>query len=563
MRFPQAFSKIDMFALFLFILTFTYLSICILPTNIHGDGLLHALIARETAENGEIPDHRPYYIMEVEQGVKTYYPITYPRVSYVMMALFYLIGGESMLKFFSPFFGSLVALFIYFLLRRINKPVGGIAGFLAIVFNSERFIMVPLIEQFLLASMTACIYFYYLFLKSTEKKYAILTALFLGLAMSLKQQGLVFFALILTHALFKIGYDLIKKRGAELLKPLVLLIIISIAISSIPLYDQIKRNGTLSFVPGNSQIPFLVSKFPANQESMNEIDRIVGYWPVYEPLYESLIDTIRRYFLHPIYYRFSARGVAAHAWFYFLTILYILGITYLSKKDTSLLSLLFFVSFGDVAVAYFANTPLWQYHLLSLSILPIFLLFGLFGVKQLKPLHSTKRARAIIIPLLACIIVTMILASVTNIHENIWIDSGRPSSPSGRLDDYHLEAYKDMAIFVQNNTPEDAIFLTTEEGFMFFSKRDAIWLNEGGGAKVPLIFETADEKEALYWLKYYNISYVFIDNRQTGWRGYFDYIPSHGLLDYIDKSAHFKKVYTVYSDNEVLRLYKVIYPNNV
>ena len=49
---------------------------------------------------------------------------------------------------------------------------------------------------------------------------------------------------------------------------------------------------------------------------------------------------------------------------------------------------------------------------------------------------------------------------------------------SGREDDYHLEGYKRIGRFVNENTPENAIFLAPETSFRYYADRDTVWINE-------------------------------------------------------------------------------------
>lgn len=541
----EAKSQKVVLSILLCILVFTYIGIYVFSNNIHDDGLVNTLVAKEIATRGEVLTHRPYHIMDVnDQGDVRYLPIPYPQTSQITMALFYLIGAETLLKFFSPLLGILTAIFVYLLLKEISKPIAALSALFAVVINTDRFIMTPLMEQPLLAIAIISIYFYYKLLKTRQNRYILLTALFLGLCISIKQQGLIILGIILIHGFFKIAYDYVKQRDMRLLKIFSIVVIISAIVAFIPLFEQVERNGTLDYVPGDSAIPFFESKFPGDPEAISLHDEIIGYWPSYN----SLLEVLEIYSLYPISYSSTlADAIIAIPLLCLTAILSVFAFMYLHKRDKLLLSILVLILLGEVIVNYLANTPVGQYHVVGLAVWAMFLVIGLSCTRELvRPQKAIKLMASLAI---FTFIVAMFISPLIIYYP--------PWQNSGRYDNYHLGAFEEMGCYIQNNTPKDAIFIAANEGFMYYAQRDAIWLSEGGGAKVPLIFSTNDETEALYWLRHYNISYIFIDIRQTEREGLFDYIPSSGLLDYIDKSAHFERIHSAYPGNEVLRLYKV------
>lgn len=547
--------------LLLVLIIFVYLSIYTLPINIHGDGKWHTLISKKITETGSILSHHPYQIMSSNENDITFYPITYPLVFHVMGSLFYMMGEDMAVKLSSPFFGALIALFIYLIFKDTNKYIGFFSALFAIILNGNRFIMVPLMEQYLLFAMVSSIYSLGSYFKTRNTIYILLTGLFLGLLISIKMQGMYLSAIVLFYIFLKFGYEAIKNRSIQKTKAFALLLFILVLISSIPLYDQIERNGTFGFVPGSgfsNFIPdslktlmpsFLDSKYPEDPIAQEVRIIRVGYWP--EEM--TLSQSFQQFILFPRFYNMALSKTYlqnTYLWMLIFSILLLFGFQYLFKKDRNIPFLLLLLFISEIVISSIFTTRAFQYHVVGISILAIFSMAGLFKIGSL---IRALPYRKMIVPFILLFLITNLTTGYTIfIHETLWKNEGRET-------DYHLYAYKQMGEFVKSSTPKDAIFLAAETNFKYYCERNAIWINEGGGAKIPTIFSTDDQNGAIKWLKHYNIHYIFIDKGQTQRNGLYDYIPPHGLLDYIDKSPYFKKLYSYPPKEEILILYEVVY----
>ena len=530
----------------LFLVSFLYLCIWTVPSNINGDALIHVSNIREIAETGDILSSYPHTIMDVNDGERIKYPITYPQIFYTVLTPAYMIGGENMLKLFSPLCGALIAVFVYLLVRPINKHMAIAAGFAAMMINTSRIIMTPLFEEYLLVAAVISIYFYYLFVSTMKWKFLVLTALFLGLVASTKQQGLIFFGVIVLHAVALALYPLVKKDSYNYIKPAIVLVLLSMIVIAGPVYKQIEQNGTIAFVPGgqSSSIPFLDSKYPENAESLDEIADIVSW-----PEYNSIIDVMGIYFLHPTTYGSSLTDNPPLFYPFFLIMLglFVAGIIFMWRKKRILLGILLPIFLAEMLSAYIVGTPVRAYQVISLTIMAVFLIIGIWYAAELASSRFPRRIT--ISSILLALLITVIAC-----HEYRYNDSGR-------CDDIHVAAYEEIGDYIEENASSDALLIGTTEGFRHYSLRgrDMIWINEGGGAKIPLIFRTTDEEESLSWLKYYDIDYIFVETRQIGHGGYWDYIPEEGLMKYIDESPHFKRAHSVIMSDDDFILYKVIY----
>jgi len=541
-----------------------------MSSNIHGDGFVHFFIVEESIRRGLLMDHIPFTIMTIENDSITFLPIHYPRTEYAMLSLFYLFGGADAIKLSSPFIGALVALIIYVMFRETNRWIGLFSAFGAVMLNSARFIMNPLLEQYLLLSTALTIFCYHRFLCCKKQKYLLLTGLFLGLSMSIKQTGFIFAVAIVTHAFIYFSYLSIKERTRHPIISFVILMIIASSVSFFPLYDQVQRTGTVGYSPGGTftflpeNFPFrsylvglLTSKFPADSEALSELNQILGYRPTERM---SIYATIQQYLLFPLYYNRALRQFPDKSlWMMMFTFVFIVGCWYLLRKDKKMFSIIFYSFIVDFLTAYlFFLAPVYQYHVYGIALLSILVFSGLYAILRLHRklaaragFSSHQLFKALSIMLLFLFFLNLFNGYWTFIHESYYQQSGRQA-------DQYLADYERMGDFIQKNTPKDAIFLAAETNFGYYCRRNHLWISEGGGSKIPLIFRSNDPNEALRWLNYYNIDYVLINRDQTKRRGLYDYIPKQGLLEYIDKSDYFVKIYEV--DN-LLTLYKVL-PNS-
>jgi hypothetical protein len=524
----------------LFIGVFLFLAFFTTAANIHDDGFQDVFLAQEMAKTGSLLETEPHRIINIIDSEIIYHPIPYPLTSQLMMSIFYLIGGRGFLHFFAPFCGALAALFIYLLLRRVNRYVGLPSGFGAVVLNSYVFINIfPRMEEFLLVAMMACLYFYYMFLKTKEGKYALLTALFLGLAMSTKQQGLVFAALILLHGILRFGYEKIGNKSTSWAKSFVIMITVASLLSIAPLYHQVERTGTLGSTEDKPFPPFLQQKIPIYQESFQLQEARLGYS---FPVEESVIDVVEGYLFYPLFYDaylYPTRSIPISLQILCMllaTILFIFACQYLFKRDPTLLPLLLLLFIGEIILAFVTKTPIKQYHVLGLAVYAMFFVTGIFAAANFIRSISYRKLLA---PLFSAIVVMGLLASLI-------VQIYPAYGDSSRYTDNYLEAYEEMGKFVQDNTPEDAIFLASSVAFTQYSQRRTIWLDAGNSPPELYLLLTSDDiNYILHWLEYFKVDYVFIEERQIG-MGTGDGWPVGGLTKFLSDSPYFEEIHSIW-----------------
>lgn len=499
--------RTDKTSLILFAAILLYLSVCVIPINIYSDGLFHLNVGRGISEEGTLLEFSPHMAAR----------IAYPETFHVMLALLYMWGGEGMVKFFAPLCGALVAFFVYLLLKPINRYLGVLSGVFSVAFLTHKFIQ-PLLEPYLLAAAVMSIYFFCLFFKAQNRKYLLLALLFVGLSMSIKQQGLILFGVMLPVGILAGAYVLVKERRAALWRSVPLLPIIPMAISFGPLRDHVERNGELY------------------AES-------IGFDYFGQQGYEAVLRVVKEYVLGPSFWQ-DKTGWWVSSLLVPMLVLFVLGAVFLYRKDRLLLCFLLPLFCAEILAALMFGTFIRHYHVIGIAIAPIFLLSSIFCVRAVRRLKFVGM-------LLAAVLVVLCGLGVFlyNEHDPGWFKSQR-------CDDQHIAMYKGVGEFIKDEAPRDSIFLAANFGFVYYS------LEDGGTQKwIDSILRSSGEEVALQNLRAYAIDYIFLETRQiekeSHWK---DYVPSWGLVSFIDESPHFEEVFSVQSDEgDAFILYEVRY----
>src|SRR5256886_255664 len=106
-----------------------------------------------------------------------------------------------------------------------------------------------------------------------------------------------------------------------------------------------------------------------------------------------------------------------------------------------------------------------------------------------------------------------------------------------------MEYVKEAGAWIERNTNDSALILGDRwPEVAYYSHRRVIALSELGGHDLPLIYSSWNPAEAKAILNYYGITHIWISHLQLD-RSWYERIPRHGLIDYVDYSPLFQKVY--------------------
>jgi hypothetical protein len=525
-------------------------------TNIHGDAKFHTLHAKESVFNNNLVKSQSYRLYSNDENKRVYMPISYPLTSEALFTILYLFGGEVLLKLYSPIFAVFIFLFTYLLLRNINLYFALVTGIVATLVNSERLLMTPMIEPYILVTSLAALYCLFKYFSIQKLKYLIISSILFSISIAIKQQGLLF---IVPMLIFLVSYYLLKVRKF----PKNLIIIhLSLFISTITLLpfpaikEQISRTGTFAYSPGQTDLPKtlpfyshiqpkLTSNFPIKPQASEAIKLTINY----NKVNLTYLDKLKGFLLVPFLYYRSVNISNQLAYFHGIAILFIIFTiigfyTGRNSGDSQLLFTLILIgSLYESVISFILKTPITQYHTIGITLVVILLCFSLFrlykyiniyvyfGILSLFSFYITKGYMNYIYPL--------------------WFTSGRE-------DNYHLEGYKRIGEYVNSNISSDKIFLSGETSFRYYAQRDTVWINENLGKEVYDLLRTNDIVLASSLISKLRIDYVVINKDQHKRKGLNDYLPPEGLVSLINNPLYFEQIYDPYLDNH-MGLYKLIY----
>jgi len=529
-----------------------------LSNDFGSDPAAHAMAAREIARTLQLKPYFPYFVT----GQGTYYPIAYPQLFYVFLAFSYILGGEVGMKLVSPIFGTLTVLVVFFFVRKLFSSLTAlIASFLLI---GERHLFLVTAEAFMEGAVTffsvVAAFEYLLYLKNREKKFFVLSIVSLGLLLATKQQGLlVAVILVIFTLIFTVKEIRVKKAGVfsafkQNMGCAFLLIVVSLIIASPFLYYQISTTGTIDYPPANDLTKlFFQPKWVEDSASIKYVASRAGYQilPSQPFLFLLLIE-----YYNTIYVPF-------------ISFLIILGfaLIILKKEHTDFLLLMASFLLVYLSIMLYMVLP-WRY-LVTLPVLSI--IIAAIGASWiLKKLASTDLGKfhlrsifGVSFPKEKCknvliigfVILFLILPTFADIQANYTKCYAGENWTTGGYWPDRLKKVKEAAEWLNKHTTMTDIILVDrwlEVGY--YSERNVLCINEMGGHNLPKLYAASTPIEAIKYIREYNITYIWISQLQID-RSMYEWIPRHGLLDFIDFApSYFEKVY----QNDLIRIYRVL-----
>ena len=535
-----------------------------LSAGITGDGAMHAMIAREIARTFRLQPHFPYFVT----GQGTYYPVAYPQFFHVIMAVFYVLGGDTGIILLAPITGTLIVLAVFIFLRKFfGSTVALIASFLLI---GERHLFTvtvePLMESLVILLSILALFESLLYMSRGKKQNFLLSSIFLGLLLATKQQG---FIISVVLAVFTFVFT-IKKIHSKKVSPvqtlkknvgsLFLLLGISLLIAAPLLYFQIQTTGTIDYPPATGITKLILKpKWVEDSESIEWIAWRAGYDIT---LLHTLSFSMLILYFYPTVFSVL------------ISFLIIPGFAYIVLRKehhdfllliTSLIVIFFpIMLYMNTTWRYFSTWPVFSAILAALG--------AYWGVKKLAYASllkidlksiwgSTKKIREYKFNnflVIGFIVLFLVIPTFANIHANYIKNSEGSDWTTGGYWPDRIEKVKEAAEWLnKHSTSADIILVDRWNEVGYYSERNVLCINELGGHNIPKIYAANSPYEAIKYIREYNITYIWISQLQID-RSMYEWIPRHGLLDFIDFSPqHFRKVY----QNDLIRIYKVLDPS--
>src|SRR3989454_1048017 len=178
-------------------------------------------------------------------------------------------------------------------------------------------------------------------------------------------------------------------------------------------------------------------------------------------------------------------------------------------------------------------------------------LAGKFALRsRIRPVKDLESYRVISLSLVLFLVV---VPTVVNLEANRNQALIGNQSTTGGIFWGRMEYVKEAGAWIERNTNDSALILGDRwPEVAYYSHRRVIALSELGGHDLPLIYSSWDPAEAKAILNYYGITHIWISQLQID-RSWYEWIPRHGLIDYVDYSPLFQKVY----QNPLITIYEV------
>ena len=518
------------------------------------DGPFHTMVAQQIVNEGELVRFSPFNVVDVAEGDRTYWPVTYPMAYYLLLAIMYMLGGELGILIFSPLISSISILGVYIIAKHyFGTKVGILSACIfsidaVTVFVSSSVYMDSLIVFFAILSIIEI----ERLVDSNRGFSPVRTGLWLGMLACIKQTGILTAISLVAYGLIIAGSEFKLKGNTRKLIEMLKTIIIAIGIAIPFLLYQYIANGSLLYPPFT--IPFMNEKWVIDPESAIYLNKFRPEYlkPIYDVLYETL--------LYP--FPLTIWGVITST---VLAVLAIFGLIYtIINRNKAYLTEFFVITSISVVFMKFFRLVIPRYFLILRVFSAIFVVLGIYYlqehdfIKIPKIIYRAKISRSRRYrnkQLISYLFLFLVGFSLTyQATADIFIANASDRIAKREIQN-RIELYQQAGQWIQQNTPENILILGGRaHEVAFYSQRDTVWIFWFGAHNVPKIFQAYTAEDALTYLANYNIDFIWLDRLQVA-NGFYELIPLHGLNDILGISPYFEKVF----ENNITRIYQVHY----
>ncbi|MBI5127387.1 glycosyltransferase family 39 protein [Candidatus Roizmanbacteria bacterium] len=523
----------------IFIFSAAYLFVS-LKIPVDGDGALHAGTIEVIKEKGRLISFHPLTLTEGSSKL----PIFYPKLFYTTMTAISLLIGTTTYNAVVPIFGVLIGLFVFLIARFLFKNFYSSILSSLIAFSSyglitnsvDMFRMETMVILLVLASI-------YCLLRYTETKSKIwfsLSIIFFAACLGTKQQAYIYAPIFPLLIFNRLESSFIKK----LIMTVLFFLFCFILVAPIVL-EEFLSTGTF-FYPG---VPLIgrIEKIIADLFNVNLYSVGAG-WVKYGVGSERIANLKEQFsqpynhllFLNPFYTETKDSLLASS----FYIPLFLFGCLLLLKKYYSLV---IFIIFQQVLLFI---QPLERYFLLN-QIFAALIIGGCLVFFEKK----THRNYLIKILFIMVIVVFSVISSVSVLSESLKIpDYSQDKYVPGRI-----KAEEDAGQWLANNTELDSVIVTPRTHvFSYYSRRQALWINQLGGEEIYEAFLDNDVDSIHKISRQYSHSYLvipqywIIDGQAEG--KWISYLEKQTVSSIGERKEYFQKVYS----NKLVDVYKTL-----
>ncbi|MFX0194980.1 MAG: glycosyltransferase family 39 protein [Candidatus Hodarchaeota archaeon] len=516
------------------------------------DGPFHAMVAQQIVKSEGLVSFSPFNVVEVTEGERSYWPVTYPLAYHLLLAIMYMLGGEMGILFLSPLISSLSILGVYIIAKNhFGIKIGVLtAGF----FSTDvvtAFVSVSVYMDTLIFFFTILTVIEFENLLGSNRRFSpVWTGLWLGMLASIKQTGILTAFSVVAYGFVLVFYELKLKRETRKLKQVLTAITIASGMAFPFLLYQFTTFGSLLYPPFT--FPLMKEKWTINSESAAYLQRFQLEYnkPIYDILYETL--------LYPFPLTIGG-GITSAV----LGGLALLGLFYsIKNKRKTYLTEFFVLSSVALGFVVLFRLVIPRYFLFLRVFSAIFVIQGIHQMQEFLAMSNItrwmknnlsmgsrrKKAMSYLFLFFVCFSLIYLIImdiSIANASDRI----------GNRVIQGRIDAYQQAGLWVQQNTPLNVLILGGRaHEVAYYTQRDTLWIFWFGAHNVPKIFHARTAQEALTYLATYKIDYIWLDRLQVA-NGFYELIPLHGLTDIIGFSPFFEKVF----ENNITRIFRVNY----
>jgi len=514
-------------------------------TPMYSDGLLYADIIKHISQTGNLVGTHPHQAVTFDKNL----PIFYPQLFFVEVAILnlILIKGELAFDLVQSIPGMLFILSAYLLARHIG---GSKVAFLSSIILLGNFYLMQFAGSRFKADLTLyflMVLFLYSFYRSLENKktrWTLLSIVLMAGSLGTKQQSYFLIILMIAVLVVALSVQNWETYRATLLNGLTVLFG-GLALGFPVLFYQFYTTGTFLY-PSNAPY-FLV-------QIEQDIAQVLG---------------VTRYELNPAYLKYikySGYGLTRiqlsespreilnflsgsypdpqlqHVFTSFFPVFFCFGLARVLKERSN--RILFVLS--NLLVLTFIYVFLFQSreHIFILGVFSSIILS--YGVLTTCTSFVASHKRKLVYLVFLVLVIGTLLSTWSSYNYFYGVATDQKLK-MGEL--------QRAGLWIENNTPPDAIILTSRDGEVsYYSNRRTIWLNMIGGTEVYEAFNYGDEDELIQAMVKHHISYILVPKYWVGdpisWVGFM----SEQMVETIENSANFKEIY----NTEYVSLYMLV-----
>lgn len=480
---------------------------------VFGDEGFYASTSRWIADNGILPKYLPLFQSDISHR-----PFTNKSFFIMFETFFWMLGGGLGLKILFPIFSVLTAFMIYVFMKKMGNEKAGIVALFIFLFTPSliTYGVMGYVDTLLALLSIMAVYFGYLAFEKSNRLHAVLSGIFIGLALLTKVSGP--YLLVLFFAYFLIFRKFSQWKIFALIVVSCLLIVSPWYARNILLFNDV----CFKFISEGAGCYRVHDIVIPRTEGLDYIARTAETGTEVGLL------------------RFGMLNYARFAYGWTMIMLFLFGVTFLAVKKVKLSYFLALWLISSFLLIFFST---WRAEDTARYLLPMILPMSLtIGLFVSDVYDWLKRYNFV----LAVLLILVIFLSA-------WPFGQEKINVMYQVKQF-VPGFFDGCKWMQQNTPEDSLVLAKYSSRLTYQ----CYRNVGAYPDSPDLFLSYNDNSYEH-MKMHGFDYVFIIEALISQNEYAESYP-YKFVGYIENSDKFKLVYdnrNVYGRAGV-RIYEVL-----